>query len=73
MNYEFIECETCAAKPGMPTLCKGCLHNRTVIDRLNKSKPIDRLSFDYDTEAWMYDANDKINEIIKHLNLIKSS
>jgi hypothetical protein len=33
---EFQECDTCRAKPGAPTLCLGCLHNRTVIDRLRK-------------------------------------
>jgi hypothetical protein len=30
----FKECESCAAKPGSPTLCAACLHNRTTIDRL---------------------------------------
>jgi len=30
----FIPCDTCRAKPGSPLLCAGCLHNRTVIDRL---------------------------------------
>lgn len=29
MNFK--ECDTCAAKPGTPTLCDGCLNNRTVI------------------------------------------
>ena len=28
---EFIECDTCAAKPGMPVLCEGCLSNRSLI------------------------------------------
>lgn len=28
---EFIECDTCRAKPGHPKLCKGCLHNRAAI------------------------------------------
>lgn len=31
MILEFHECETCAAKPGSPVLCAGCLHNRAVI------------------------------------------
>lgn len=30
----FQECETCAAKPGAPILCAGCLNNRTVINDL---------------------------------------
>ena len=28
---DFKECETCAAKPGSPTLCSGCLANRATI------------------------------------------
>lgn len=31
---EFIECDSCKAKPGTPTLCAGCLHNRAVIGKL---------------------------------------
>lgn len=27
----FQECESCKAKPGTPTLCAGCLHNRQLI------------------------------------------
>jgi hypothetical protein len=34
MFHEFMECDTCRAKPGSPTLCKGCLHNRELINRL---------------------------------------
>ncbi len=30
----FVECPTCAAKPGTPTLCESCLHNRAVIGQL---------------------------------------
>jgi len=33
---EFRECDACAAKPGCPTLCNGCLANRAVIGRLQK-------------------------------------
>lgn len=28
----FIECDTCRVKSGSPTLCRGCLHNREVIE-----------------------------------------
>lgn len=28
INDEFMECDTCRAKPGSPRLCDGCLHNR---------------------------------------------
>lgn len=34
---EFLECDTCRAKAGSPTLCKGCLHNRTLIENLKKN------------------------------------
>ena len=33
---EFMECDTCRAKPGTPPLCRGCLHNRKIIKSLNK-------------------------------------
>lgn len=29
----FMECSACRVKPGSPTLCDGCLHNRAVIER----------------------------------------
>ncbi len=28
--FEFMECAGCAAKPGAPTLCKTCIHNRDI-------------------------------------------
>lgn len=34
MTQQFIECDTCRAKPGSPTLCAGCLNNRRVIEEL---------------------------------------
>ncbi len=34
MKIEFKECDSCAAKPGSPPLCWGCLHNRSVIGQL---------------------------------------
>jgi hypothetical protein len=42
-RLEFIECPSCAVKPGSPTLCDSCLHNRDAIQflhaRLNRSRP----------------------------------
>lgn len=32
----FMECDTCRAIPGTPPLCRGCLHNRKIIESLNK-------------------------------------
>lgn len=36
-GHEFIECDTCKAKPGMPILCDGCLHNRSAIEAAHKA------------------------------------
>ena len=33
---EFMECDTCRKKPGSPTLCEGCLHNRREMEDMNK-------------------------------------
>lgn len=33
---DFVECDACAAKPGMPPLCAGCLANRLLIGTLRK-------------------------------------
>ncbi len=33
---DFMECETCAAKLGSPTLCAGCLANRVLISSLQE-------------------------------------
>jgi hypothetical protein len=40
---EYKECAECAAKPGSPTLCAACLHNRTTIDRLKAATGLRRL------------------------------
>lgn len=32
---EFAECAACAAKPGFPSLCRACLHNRATINQLH--------------------------------------
>ena len=37
-NLQFMECATCAAKPGSPELCKACYNNRTLINHLFKVK-----------------------------------
>lgn len=36
-RLEFMECDTCRAKPGSPPLCRGCLHNRNVIGAFNQA------------------------------------
>lgn len=33
-RHEYVDCDACRAKPGMPTLCYGCLANRTTISDL---------------------------------------
>ena len=35
-ELEFMECDTCRAKPGSPILCRGCLHNRTALTLADK-------------------------------------
>jgi len=37
-NPEFAECADCAAKPGSPTLCRACLHNRATINQLRAER-----------------------------------
>lgn len=36
MQRDFMECDNCRAKPGSPTLCQGCLHNRRVMNNLRE-------------------------------------
>jgi hypothetical protein len=33
----FVECDSCRAKPGSPTLCVGCRHNRWLFNKLKAS------------------------------------
>lgn len=33
-DNDYRECASCADKPGMPTLCDACLHNRALVNRL---------------------------------------
>lgn len=33
-NDDFAECLACSKKPGSPTLCRVCLHNRKLVDNL---------------------------------------
>ena len=35
---EFAECALCAAKPGSPTLCTTCLHNRATVNQLRAER-----------------------------------
>ena len=39
-EWEFKECPTCRVKPGSPTLCSSCLHNRNVIANLQAEKKL---------------------------------
>lgn len=52
----FVECATCAAKPGSPTLCASCVANRAEISRLTteldeKNKLITALRTGIDASA----------------------
>ena len=42
----FMECDTCRRKPGSPTLCAGCLHNRKHIKALETENAQLRESLD---------------------------
>lgn len=35
---EFMECAACRAKPGCPTLCEACLHNRALVNELRDAR-----------------------------------
>lgn len=36
MELESAECQSCAAKPGAPLLCSGCISNRDVVSDLKE-------------------------------------
>lgn len=38
LDGEFIECDTCRAKPGSPMLCDGCMKNRHTISSLGNRR-----------------------------------
>lgn len=33
----YSECDVCASKPGSPTLCAACIHNRSLVFLLQKA------------------------------------
>lgn len=35
-DEDYKECADCASKPGSPTLCESCLHNRRVVGELQR-------------------------------------
>ena len=39
-RFELVECDTCRAKPGAPTLCSGCLTNRFSLARARRMTEI---------------------------------
>ncbi len=58
MKPEFKECDTCAALPGTPPLCSGCLHNRNVITYFRVTRVIGRLPAP-DFEKWLLDRSER--------------
>lgn len=44
-TYEFIECESCRAKPGSPELCQSCFQNRTAIAHWKGEVHASRVAF----------------------------
>lgn len=45
MENGFMECAECAAKPGLPVLCKSCLNNRDLIIRLAAERMVRNPTF----------------------------
>jgi hypothetical protein len=35
-KFDFVTCDFCAKKPETHSLCSGCLHNKDMIEYLNK-------------------------------------
>jgi len=33
---DYKECKICSDKPGSPTLCESCLHNRELVSKLKQ-------------------------------------
>lgn len=49
---EYRECATCAAKPGSPTLCPTCLHNRNLVMDLNEKLTVAELNLENVSRRW---------------------
>lgn len=51
-RFEFVECDACAAKPGSPSLCAGCLANRHVVSNLREAlrETLDRWASYYEDQ-----------------------
>jgi len=69
MKFEFMECDTCAAKPGTPALCAGCLTNRVTIETLNRQLPdhIKALSLATDIRSLLikHSCGEKVQDVIQ--------
>jgi len=42
---DFVECVTCIGKPGSPTLCQSCRHNRALISGLKAQSALVKKAF----------------------------
>ena len=58
---EFMECDTCRAKPGTPILCRGCLHNRSAMMEASKSQWQDEPTGD----GWHWIEGGGAREVVK--------
>ena len=65
-ELRFRECSTCAAKAGAPILCDGCIHNRTVIDRLLEERRKARELF-HITNPDVANFHENLRHLIGHL------
>jgi hypothetical protein len=50
-ELEFMECDTCRAKLGSPTLCQGCLSNRSTFYEFKRQ--VEQLQEQLDSEQFL--------------------
>lgn len=43
ISIQYKECKACSEKPGSPTLCEACFHNRSIVNQLKTELEFYRL------------------------------
>lgn len=75
-SEEFMECAICRTKPGSPTLCRACLHNRAVIrdkeTRWTKYKD-KNAELTIELDKWKRIANDNLLTKTAELDLLQEA
>ena len=71
-NYEMLECNTCASKPGFETLCASCLHNRDLIIKLHfRIDVLEKRSADLERDFLL--ERDRLAYVRMHLENVAAS